>query len=284
MESLTKYNYVAAGVHLAAALATAQLLQSPTIRKVQMNEGTYDKDGDTRGSRVDIPVKLKESRRVDLKPIVVAFFAITSVAHFIYATDFFGKGWYSTHIINFGWNPYRWVEYSITASLMIYLISAVSGTKDDVSAISNALITPGLMLSGFTTERALKQNALHDWSLSPSLAKPAIDAPIVLSNVFPAWILYGVHWYIILSNYSRLAKDAREQGRPLDKSVTFMVYSQLVFFSLFGIIQSYQVYRWISSREGRAEPSFAQYEKSYIVLSAVAKLALGGTVLYALRD
>ena len=140
------------------------------------------------------------------------------------------------------------------------------------------------MLNGFTAERALQQNALHTWSMGSGEPKPAIDAPIVLSNLFPAWVLYGVHWYIILSNYSRLAKAAREADQPLDSSVSFMVYSQLVFFSLFGVIQSYQVYRWITSHEGRAEPSFADYEKAYIILSAVAKLMLAGTVFYALRD
>jgi hypothetical protein len=63
-----------------------------------------------------------------------------------------------------------------------------------------------------------------------------------------------------------------------------MVYSQLVFFSMFGVILSYQTYRWATSRKGRIEPTFLNYEKAYIVLSAITKLVLAATVVYAVRD
>ena len=248
----------------------------------------YDDAQPPQESRVDIPVKIETKDRVDLKVLVVAFFVVTSVAHFLYATDFFGKEWYSSQVLGFGWNPFRWVEYSISAGLMIYLISIASGTKEQISAISNALITPGLMINGFTNERALQQNELHKWSveakLNPGTPKPKVDAFIVLSNFIPAWALFFVHWYVILSNYSKLSKEAREAGEDLDPSVGFMVYSQLFFFSLFGVIQTYQVFRWGTLKPGRLEPSYIVYEKVYIVLSAIAKLFLAGTVVFALRD
>lgn len=166
---------------------------------------------------------------------------------------------------------------------MIYLISIASGSKDQVQAVSNALITPSLMLSGWTNERALQQNDLSRWSRNNSIGKPRIDGSIVYSNFFPAWGLFAVHWYIILSNYSRLSKQAKEADKPLDSGITFMVFSQLIFFSMFGLVQGYQVYRWITSKPGRVEPMFISYEKVYIVLSAVTKLLLAGTVAYALR-
>jgi hypothetical protein len=168
---------------------------------------------------------------------------------------------------------------------MIYLISIVSGTKDQVSAVSAGLITPGLMINGFTTERALKQNQVSEWSRNQTtLTKPQVDSDIVISNLLPAWFLYGVHWYIILSNFYKVSKEAKDAGRPLDSSVSFMVYSQLFFFSLFGVIQTYQVFRWFTVRPGRTEPMFIAYEKAYIVLSAVTKLVLAGTVAYTLRN
>ena len=285
METLTQWNYAAAIVHLVAAIASSRRLTNQAKRSVQMKRLKYD---DTKAwppvSRVDIPVEIEDDRVIDLKFIVVGFFLITSVAHFCYATDFFGKGWYSKTVLGFGWNPFRWVEYSLSAGLMIYLISIVSGTKDQVSAVSAGLITPGLMINGFTTERALRQNELHKWSLNPKSPRPAIDAEIVLSNLLPGWFLYGVHWYIILSNYSKLVKEAKDADQPFDKSVTFMVYSQLGFFSLFGVIQTFQVYRWWTSHAGRKEPAFIEYEKAYIALSAIAKLALAATVVYAMRD
>lgn len=284
MQSLNAWNYGAAALHLGATIYAYNKLSSDKNRTVQMIRLKYD-DEQTQTSRIDIPVTIENESKIDLKFIIVGFFAITSFAHFCYATDFFGRGWYSKSVLGVGWNPFRWVEYSLSAGLMIYLISIVSGTKDQVSAVAAALITPGLMINGFTTEKEIHQNDLHKWSLNPrQVKKPDIDHLIVLSNFIPGWFLYGVHWYIILSNYAKIAKEAKEAGKPIDASVTFMVYSQLAFFSLFGVIQTYQVYRWFTSRAGREEPAFIGYEKVYIALSAITKLVLAATVIYAMRN
>ena len=283
MESLKKWNFLAAALHLGAAITVYIILKNKRKRQVQTIRLAFDKNV-TQESRVDIPVKLENSQLIDLKPFLIGFFAITAGAHFVYATDFFGKGWYSKEILGYGWNPFRWIEYSLSASLMIYIISLTSGTKEQVSAIAAALITPGLMINGFTTERELHQNAISTWSLNPSTKKPFIDSTIIWSNLVPAWFLFGVHWYIILSNYSKILKEAKKEGKPIDGSVQFMVFSQLGFFALFGVIQTYQAGRWFTCRSGRIEPSFIVYEKSYIILSAITKLALAATVAYALRN
>lgn len=284
METLSKWNYVFAALHLGAAIYAGLVLKNRSRRLVDVFRLKYDDSQPPSTSRVDIPVMIENKETVDLKYLLVAFFAVTSVAHFLYANDFFGRGWYSTQVLGFGWNPFRWVEYSISAGIMIYLISISSGTKEQISAISNALITPGLMINGFTNERALKQNELHKWSLNPTVERPMIDVQILFSNLIPAWFLFGVHWYVILSNYAKLSKEARLAGNELDRSVGFMVYSQLFFFSSFGLIQTYQAFRFFTLKPGRIEPSYIVYEKIYIVLSAVAKLALAAVVLYALRD
>jgi hypothetical protein len=281
MDSLRKWNIGAALLHTTAAILAATLLTNKKDRQVTVYRSEYDKDVDVT-SRVDLPAKLVPESNVDIKYIVVAFFAITAVSHALYATDFLGRGWYSKAVLGFGWNPFRWIEYSLSATIMVYLISIVSGTKDQVSAISAALITPGLMINGFTLERALRQNEVHAWSLNEG-PKPNIDSDIIYSNLIPAWFLFGVKWYIILSNFSRFVQQAKEAGKPIDTSVVFMVFSQLFFFSLFGVIQTYQVWRWSTLHKGRKEPSYASYEKAYIILSSVTKLLLAGTVAYAIR-
>jgi hypothetical protein len=282
--SLRALNWAAAALHAAAAVGAALLLkpQDAAARQVQLHRTTFDEQAPANDSRVDIPVKLVAGERVDLRKLVVGFFAVTAAAHALYATDFFGRGWYSRAVFGRGWNPFRWIEYSISASLMVYLISVVSGTKESVSALTAALITPGLMLQGFTAEREVQQNAVHAFSVG-ARPRPQIDAGIVWSQLGPAWGLFALKWYIILANFSRLVKDAKAAGKPVEASVQFMVYSQLAFFSLFGAIQSYQVVRWTTLRRGRVEPPFATYEAAYIALSAVTKLALAGAVVYALR-
>jgi hypothetical protein len=284
MDTLSTWNYLAAIIHFGALLYTILALRNRPKRLVEVFRLQYDETQPPSQSRVDVPVKIQNTGGIDLKIIVVAFFAVTALAHLLYATDFFGRGWYSSAVLGFGWNPFRWIEYSLSAGLMIYLISIASGTKDNVSATSTALITPGLMFSGLTNERVLQQNALHDWSLNPTTPKPYVDPYILYTNLIPAWFLFGIKWYVILSNYSKLQKEAKDKGESLDGSVGVMVFSQLFFFSLFGVIQTYQSYRWATLKVGRIEPFYLAYEKAYIVLSAVTKLALAGTVVYALRD
>jgi len=274
---LVKWNVVAAVVHGIAAIVTASIKTKNS--QVQMYRHAYD-DTQAPLSKVDIPAKLEKSSKQNLKIVIVLFFAITCIFHIIYATDFFGRGYYTQALMGTGWNPFRWVEYSLSASLMIYLISAISGTKDSVSAIAAALITPSLMINGFTTEKELQQNAIHNWSIGRG-EKPDHDSAIIWSNFGPAWALFFVQWYIILSNYVKLAKEAEDAGRPIEGGVKFTVKTQLIFFSLFGVIQTYQVYRWSTSKLGRVEPTFMIYEKSYIILSAVTKLALAASVFSA---
>ena len=284
MDQLTRWNWIACAVHTTAAVATYVILKPSGKPKRQVYMVRFGYDPDTQSdSRVDLPVKLIDDAVIDLKVIVVGFFAITAVAHWIYATDFFGRGYYSNSVFGYGWNPYRWIEYSLSAGLMTYLISIVSGTKDQISAIASALIVPSLMVSGLTTERALNQNALHDWSIKGGPKAP-IDPVVVWFNILPSWFLFFTNWFIILSNYSLISSQAARDGHPVDTSVSFMVYSQLFFFSLFGVILSYQTYRWATSHSGRVEPTFLAYEKSYIILSAVTKLVLAATVVYAIRD
>lgn len=283
MESLSLWNYSAAVLHLVAAIVTSIVLKKKSSRIVQMSRLKFDNEK-VKQSRIDIPVSLEDDAKVDLKFFVVFFFAFTSLAHFLYATDFFGLGWYSSQVLKRGWNPFRWAEYSISAGAMVYLISIASGTKDQVSAITSGLLVPSLMINGFTTERELNQNVIHEWSLQPTMKKPDIDPYIILSNLIPAWFLFATNWYIILSNYYKLSEEAKAAGKPFDTSVNFMVYSQLGFFTLFGLIQTYQVYRWYTLKRGRIEPSFIAYEKAYIILSAITKLLLAITVGYTLRD
>lgn len=282
---LQKWNKTAAIVHGLATVVSFILLSttSQENRLITMSRLEYNDDGPPPTSKVDLPVRLVQSGETDLRMYVVGFFAITAVAHWLYATDFFGRGWYSAAIFGYGWNPYRWFEYSLSAGLMTYLILIISGTKEQVSAVSAALITPSLMLSGLTTERALDQNALHAWSVKGG-PKPRIDPVVVWANILPAWLLFFTKWYVILSNYSKISKEAKEASRPVDPSVSFVVRSMFIFFALFGLIMSYQTYRWATSRVGRPEPSFVAYEKAYIVLSALAKLVLAGAVVYAVKD
>jgi hypothetical protein len=235
-------------------------------------------------SDLDYPQTLKPYGTTNIKPFVVLFFAITALAHLLYATDFgfvFRKGSpqgpYRSAVYGYGWNPYRWLEYSITASLMIWVISVVAGAKEWSTALLATLITPGLMFQGLTTERALHQNAIAKYS-EGLRGKPKDDAIIVWANFLPAWLFFGLKWFIILNAYFVLDNELKAAGKAIDPRITQLVWIQFVGFSLFGIVQTVQVYGWVGPYRNFAATTYDYYEKAYIVLSFVAKAALGISV------
>ena len=249
-------------------------------KKVKLFEFNYktnespasDLDYDMDLTKIDGPV-------VSIKNLVIAFFVITSFAHVAYATDIFGRGGYYSNVFGQGWNPIRWFEYSITASIMIYIISIVAGAKEESTALVAALLTPGIMLQGLTVERELKQNQLAAYSagLAP---RPNVDNVLIWANFAPAWFFFGIKWFIIFNAYLKLKNDLKNESpsKTIDPKITQLVVSQFILFSLFGVVQSVQIYGWAFKGSWSSRQAYITFEKMYIGLSFVAKAALGLSV------
>jgi hypothetical protein len=274
--SLSTWNWSAAALHAGFALYATTL----SNKRVNLFKFEYDVADDPASDLdYDLKVTKNEGEGVSIRTLVVTFFALTSLAHVAYATDFFGRGGYYSSVFGFGWNPMRWIEYSITAAIMIYIISIVAGAKEQSTALVATLIVPGLMLQGLTVERELKQNALAKWSSGQSSKKPDIDAVLVVANFVPAWFFFGIKWYIIWSAYLKLRSDLKDASKTIDPKITDLVLIQFIAFSLFGIVQSIQVYGWTASRGNwSSRQSYETFEKMYISLSFLAKAALGISV------
>jgi hypothetical protein len=204
--------------------------------------------------------------------MTTAFFFITAIAHVFYATDFFKKGWYSSAVFGFGWNPFRWVEYSITASIMIFIISVIAGNKEQSAAWTVSLITVGLMFQGYTNEREIHQNLL-----AMDFKSAIVDPYIVWGNFLPAWLLYGIKWYIIFNALDALQNDVKNQTAGyLNGKVTWLVMLQFIFFTSFGVVQTVQVLMW--ARGIQPALTYYPFEVAYIWLSLIAKVGLGLSV------
>jgi hypothetical protein len=264
--SLTKWNLFAAALHAGFTIWTLQKREKDVTQyKLKFNTAASP------ASDLDYAVQTEASKKTGLRRLTALFFGLTSFAHILYATDFFGKKWYSSAIKGFGWNPFRWIEYSLTASLMIYVIALVAGAKEENNTIVATLITPGLMLQGLTVERELHQNDL-------AKGKPVqIDPALVWFNFLPAWFFFGLKWYIIWSAYFQLQSDLKAEGKTLDSRIQRLVTIQFIGFTCFGIIQSAQVSGWSNKTRFR-KYTYEAYEKAYIFLSFVVKAALGISV------
>ena len=83
----------------------------------------------------------------NLKGIVVSIFILTALFHLYY--------WKSKRYIDevkSGKNRFRWVEYAITSSLMIFVFCVISGVKDIYSVFLIVLFNMVLMSFGYFLE------------------------------------------------------------------------------------------------------------------------------------
>ena len=74
----------------------------------------------------------------DLRDLLISFFTITASVHTLYLTDPYGI--YSAMIYDRN-NYVRWIEYSVTATLMINIIARISGLKEEKALILTNLAT-----------------------------------------------------------------------------------------------------------------------------------------------
>ena len=207
----------------------------------------------------------------------MAFFAITAGAHVFYATDAFGTMAYSRNLLE-GWNPYRWIEYAISASIMIAAIGAVDGTVDTPSILLLFVSMMALMFNGYASESALRgRGLLQPW---------AIDS--AKGSMVSGWLLFVGIWSVVVYNFAFLVKDINEEYKGTTNPRTgnaihvpswlwYILIMQFVYFASFGVVQFIQM-------RNRQMPhyEYAQYERAYISLSFFSKISLAGGLGYGL--
>jgi hypothetical protein len=184
--------------------------------------------------------------RIDV--MVALFLGLAAVDHFAVGT--FAREWYERNIQR-GINPARWWEYSISASIMVVLIAMLAGVSDGVALIALFGVNASMILFGLVMERTNLGRDEVEWS------------PFIYGCVAGAvpWIAIAVQL-------------ALSQGEG--DGVPGFVYG--IFVSLFILFNGFALNMWLGYRaRGRwADPLFV--ERSYIVLSLVAKTILAWQV------
>jgi hypothetical protein len=210
----------------------------------------------------------------------IAFFFITAIAHYFYASDGFGSGAYSKSIAQ-GWNPYRWFEYGMSATIMTVLIGIVDGTRDIQTVSLLALMTMAMQLCGYSVESQLRGHG--------PVSSNSKDTIVGITYV--GWILFVGIWSILLWSFSNAIHDVKTKyGTTIDPDtnkpvaipawIWFIVIMQLVYYALFGLVQ----WNHIKGRTGpkAADFKYAKTENAYITLSYFAKLSLASGIGYGL--
>lgn len=187
---------------------------------------------------------------IPIGPAVAAFLFLSSIAHFTVASPWVYP-WYSQRV-RAGTNPARWVEYSLSSSLMIVIIAMLVGVYDIAALIAIFGVNACMILFGWLMERYNAGRSLVDW-LAYWFG--------VFAGAVP-WIAIGIYLF---------GAGAGTSARP-PTFVYFIYASIFLFFNVFALNMVFQLRRtgpWRNVLFG---------ERVYMVLSLVAKSALAWQV------
>ncbi len=190
-----------------------------------------------------------EAFSLAIGPAVALFLALAAIDHLLVASPGI-VGWYERNLrrtINYA----RWIEYSISASIMIVLIAVLPGITNLYALIGIFAVNATMILFGLIMERVNRDAEKVDW--------------------LPFWfgsLAGAVPWVIIV-----IALIGAEAG---DGMVPGFVYG--IFVSLFLFFNSFAVNMALQYKGVGKWRNYLFGEKAYIVLSLGAKSALAWQV------
>jgi Heliorhodopsin len=241
LAALHRWNLALGGLHLAQgvlilALGTAFALP------VTSSFLTFDSATD---ALVPDPQTLFELR---IAPLVALFLFLSAAAHWSLAS--FARGWYETEVSR-GMNRARWLEYSLSSSVMIVVIAMLVGIYDVASLLLLFAANASMILFGWMMELHNQTTKRTDWTAYWFG---------VLAGAVP-WVAIGIY----------LVGAGVGPGGP--PGFVYAIYvSIFVFFNIFAlnmVLQYRRVGRWSDYLYG---------ERVYMLLSLFAKSALAWQV------
>ncbi len=189
-----------------------------------------------------------------LKILVIVYFAFTVFFHIFYASDGFGTGAYSKAIGNMA-QVWRWLEFSISSTLMTFLIAVVVGVRSLDTVILLVVMNIGMILTGWIVEQAL---------IRPNGKPIAVMATII------GWILFAGIVAIFFKSFYTGLSDASNNGYSIPTFVYVIVIALVIWYGLFGTVALY----WLLTKN-RTVQNYIRVEKMYILLSFFSKINLG---------
>ena len=239
LRRLRRLNFIAA-VFFAAQVVAILVLASPASLPVN---GSFLLDAPGSGL-----YGTKELFGLRIDVMVAVFLGLAAVDHFVVAT--FYRKQYEGNVAE-GVNPTRWIEYSLSASIMVVLIAMLAGVSDVVALLMMFGANAAMILFGLVMEKVNLGRQETDW------------VPFIYGCVIGAVPWIGIAIQLALS-----------QGEG--DGVPGFVYG--IFISLFILFNGFAVNMWLGYRgKGRwRDPLFV--ELAYIVLSFVAKTVLAWQV------
>jgi len=235
---LRRLNLVMAGLHLV----------SGAFMWLSSNDFTLQVSGFSLGGPPGTPLadgELFEAFSFPLGFWTAVFLFLSAAAHLYVGTVGFGR--YRTEL-QAGRNRIRWVEYSLSATLMIVLIAVVTGVSDTAAVIAIAGANISMILFGWLMEVVNPPGRPVYWS--------------------PFWFgcVAGATPWVAIAASVWLGVARTENGPP------GFVYGILV--TIFVLFNCFAVNQWLQYRGVGRWRDYAHGESVYIWLSLIAKSVL----------
>ena len=266
-----KFNNVLAVLHLVAAAAVYFILKdvsAPVYLDFNMTDTKIVEDAPP-GSPFKFEIQSVASP-VTILQAVMAFYIFTAVTHLYYA-NIWKTGYLKA--IDDHHNPLRWVEYGISATIMVYIVSIVSGVRDFSAILTIIGANAATMYTGYIAEEAIRKGDFHAAHHSIQLG----------------WILqitiYATIFIRFIKQFGHIKEIVDGLGNPKYKIppwLYFVLIPTFVYYGSFGVIASLWYSRAKKTYEltGGSLPEFDSTEKQYLYLSLFSKLSLGTFLAY----
>ena len=199
---------------------------------------------------------------VPLGLATASFLILSALFHFIIASPW-GFPRYIDELSK-GRNRFRWVEYALSATLMIVLISLVLGISDAAALIGLAIANASMILFGWLMEMA-NNGLMHGKNASSARGKRAWWTPFWFGCVAGVGPWLAVATYLIVN-------VGVKGGEGPPGFVYGIIVSLFIFFNIFAINQ------WLQYKQVGRWKNYLTGERTYIVLSLVAKSLLAWQV------
>ena len=238
---LRRYNIGLGFIHLAQAVAMLVLSNGFTLPVWRSFLSGPPGTAPTSEPWFDVP----------LGPLVAAFLLFASLDHFLMAAPKINN-WYNGMLANQR-NDARWIEYSISASLMMVLIAMICGVTDFGALVAIAGVNSCMIFFGLMQEVFTKPGKGVNWM------------PYIFGCFAGA-----IPWAIVAIQIASAEERAIDGGVP--GFVYGIIISLFLFFNTFSVnmvLQYKQVGKWKDYLYG---------EKVYLLMSLIAKTILAWQV------
>jgi len=234
--TIRRYNLIAGVFHLVqmvAVLALANDFTLPIVARYMSGPP---------GSTFAEPITLFDT------PVglgVAIFLGLSAFFHFlVISPKFFSR--YSAGLTQ-NRNYFRWVEYSISSSVMIVLIAQICGVSDVVAIISLFGVNASMILFGWLQEK-YEEPGNGGW------------LPYIFGCIAGAVPWLAIAFYVLAI------------GGPGDTKAPAFVYG--IVFSIFFFFNTFAIVQYLQYKKVGKWSDYLRGEKTYITLSLVAKSAL----------